>query len=136
MTTPWSQWPIVPTALSCPSSFKVHRGLRKRLLVDAYRGRLPDEILDRAKMGFEVPIAEFLRSSLRDLFLDTVTRERVESLEVLDYAGLGEERYREVQTYSTGMRQKQKLAQAIVHDPRLVFLVGFLGWYVVRTLSL
>ena len=44
------------------------------------------------------------------------------SHEVLDYVGLGEERYREVQTYSTGMRQKQKLAQAIVHDPRLVFL--------------
>ena len=42
--------------------------------------------------------------------------------EVLDYVGLGEARYREVQTYSTGMRQKQKLAQAIVHDPRLVFL--------------
>lgn len=42
--------------------------------------------------------------------------------EVLDYVGLGEERYREVQTYSTGMRQKQKLAQSIVHDPRLVFL--------------
>jgi ABC-2 type transport system ATP-binding protein len=42
--------------------------------------------------------------------------------EVMDYVGLGEERYREVQTYSTGMRQKQKLAQAIVHDPRLVLL--------------
>ena len=42
--------------------------------------------------------------------------------EVLDYVGIGEERYREVQTYSTGMRPKQKLAQAIVHDPRLVFL--------------
>jgi len=42
--------------------------------------------------------------------------------EMLDYVGIAEERYREVQTYSTGMRQKQKLAQAIVHDPRLVFL--------------
>ena len=42
--------------------------------------------------------------------------------EVLDLVGIGEERYREVQTYSTGMRQKQKLAQALVHDPRLVFL--------------
>lgn len=51
---------------------------------------------------------------------------RIDSLrrahEVLDYVGLGEERYREVQTYSTGMRQKQKLAQAIVHDPRIVLL--------------
>jgi ABC-2 type transport system ATP-binding protein len=42
--------------------------------------------------------------------------------EMLDYVGIAEERYREVQTYSTGMRQKQKLAQAIVHDPRVVFL--------------
>jgi ABC-2 type transport system ATP-binding protein len=42
--------------------------------------------------------------------------------EVLDLVGIAEERYREVQTYSTGMRQKQKLAQALVHDPRLVFL--------------
>lgn len=42
--------------------------------------------------------------------------------EVLDLVGIGEERYREVQTYSTGMRQKQKLAQALVHDPKLVFL--------------
>lgn len=44
------------------------------------------------------------------------------SHEVLDLVGIGEERYREVQTYSTGMRQKQKLAQALVHDPKLVFL--------------
>ncbi|MHC4598484.1 MAG: ABC transporter ATP-binding protein [Planctomycetota bacterium] len=42
--------------------------------------------------------------------------------EILDYIGLGEERYRVVDTYSTGMRQKVKLAQAIVHDPDLLFL--------------
>ena len=42
--------------------------------------------------------------------------------EVLDYAGIDEERYRLVDTYSTGMRQKVKLAQAIVHDPDLLFL--------------
>ena len=42
--------------------------------------------------------------------------------EILNYVGLGEERYRLVETYSTGMRQRTKLAQAIVHDPKLVFL--------------
>lgn len=42
--------------------------------------------------------------------------------EILNYVGLGEERYRGIETYSTGMRQRAKLAQAIVHDPRLVFL--------------
>ncbi len=39
-----------------------------------------------------------------------------------DYVGLGEERYREMGSYSTGMKQRVKLAQAIVHDPKVVFL--------------
>lgn len=42
--------------------------------------------------------------------------------ESLDYVGMVEERYRGVETYSTGMRQRIKLAQAIVHDPELLLL--------------
>jgi len=42
--------------------------------------------------------------------------------EVLFYVGLGESRYRLVETYSSGMRQRLKLAQALVHDPNLLFL--------------
>ncbi|MFO0907527.1 MAG: ABC transporter ATP-binding protein [Isosphaeraceae bacterium] len=42
--------------------------------------------------------------------------------EVLDYVGLGEARYRKVESYSTGMKQRLKIASAIVHDPRLVIL--------------
>ncbi len=42
--------------------------------------------------------------------------------EVLFYVGLGEARYRKVETYSTGMKQRIKLAQALVHDPQLLFL--------------
>jgi ABC-2 type transport system ATP-binding protein len=42
--------------------------------------------------------------------------------EVLYYVGLGEARYRNIETYSTGMKQRIKLAQAIVHDPDLLFL--------------
>ena len=42
--------------------------------------------------------------------------------EVLCYVGLGEERYRNIETYSSGMKQRIKLAQALVHDPDLLFL--------------
>jgi ABC-2 type transport system ATP-binding protein len=42
--------------------------------------------------------------------------------EVADYCDLGQERYRNVETYSTGMRQKLKFAQALVHDPQWIIL--------------
>ncbi|HEV2473336.1 MAG TPA: ABC transporter ATP-binding protein [Chthonomonadales bacterium] len=42
--------------------------------------------------------------------------------EVLEYCGLGEARYRNIETYSTGMKQRIKLAQALVHGPHLLFL--------------
>ena len=44
------------------------------------------------------------------------------SHEVLDYVGLGEARYRPVESYSTGMKQRLKLAAAVVHDPQLLIL--------------
>jgi len=42
--------------------------------------------------------------------------------EVLFMVGLGEARYRKVESYSQGMKQRIKLAQALVHDPKLLFL--------------
>ena len=42
--------------------------------------------------------------------------------EALFYVGLGEARYRKLESYSLGMKQLAKLAQAIVHGPRLLFL--------------
>jgi ABC-2 type transport system ATP-binding protein len=42
--------------------------------------------------------------------------------EMLFYVGLGEARYRNVETYSSGMKQRIKLAQALVHDPDLLLL--------------
>ena len=50
----------------------------------------------------------------------TAARER--TADTLRHVGLYEERYRPMGGYSTGMRQRVKLAQALVHDPRLVLL--------------
>ncbi len=47
---------------------------------------------------------------------------RTRAADMLRHVGLDEERYRAIGEYSTGMRQKVKLAQAIVHDPVLVLL--------------
>ncbi len=50
----------------------------------------------------------------------TAARER--TADTLRHVGLYEERYRAIGGYSTGMRQRVKLAQSLVHDPTLVFL--------------
>lgn len=50
----------------------------------------------------------------------SAARERAS--EALRHAGLFEARYRAIAGYSTGMKQRAKLAQALVHDPQLVFL--------------
>jgi ABC-2 type transport system ATP-binding protein len=42
--------------------------------------------------------------------------------DVLEFVGMGEERFRHISSYSFGMRQRVKLAQAIVHDPELCLL--------------
>jgi ABC-2 type transport system ATP-binding protein len=47
---------------------------------------------------------------------------RERTADVLRHVGLYEERYRQIGGYSTGMKQRVKLAQALVHDPRLLFL--------------
>jgi ABC-2 type transport system ATP-binding protein len=47
---------------------------------------------------------------------------RLRASDVLRHVGLFEERYRPIGTYSTGMKQRVKLAQAFVHDPVIAFL--------------
>ena len=79
---------LVAEVAGWPSSLKIRGGLRKRVLVDAYRGRLPDCVLDRAKMGFELPIGEYLRGPLDGMFRDVVTRQRIESVGLLSWAGV------------------------------------------------
>lgn len=44
------------------------------------------------------------------------------SHEIVDFCGMKQERYRTIETYSTGMRQKIKFAAALVHDPDLLIL--------------
>ena len=68
-----------------------------------------------------VSAAEFVTHMARVSGLPR-TEARTRATDVLRHVGLDEERYRAMGTYSTGMKQRAKLAQAIVHDPQLVLL--------------
>jgi ABC-2 type transport system ATP-binding protein len=84
----------------------------------------------RARVGYmpehdclppDVSAAEFITHLARVSGLPAATaRERAS--ETLRHVGMYEERYRQIGGYSTGMRQRVKLAQALVHDPELLLL--------------
>jgi asparagine synthase (glutamine-hydrolysing) len=59
-----------------PASMKLRGGQSKHLLKSALRGILPDAILHRPKMGFGVPLADWLRGSLKEMLVDTVLSDR------------------------------------------------------------
>ena len=84
----------------------------------------------RARIGYapehdclpgSVPAAEFLAYMAEVSGLPR-SAARLRASDVLRHVGLFEERYRPIGSYSTGMKQRVKLAQALVHDPVLAFL--------------
>ena len=68
-----------------------------------------------------VPAAEFL-AYMGEVSGLPRTAARLRASDLLRHVGLFEERYRPIGTYSTGMKQRVKLAQALVHDPAIAFL--------------
>ena len=65
---PWLDHRIVEFAGSLPPEFKLRGRNRKRILRAAMSPYLPNAIVNRRKHGFEVPLAEWLRSGLRTIF--------------------------------------------------------------------
>jgi asparagine synthase (glutamine-hydrolysing) len=57
---------IVEWAFSLPSSLKLRRGRSKYLLKLAAKGRLPEQIIERPKKGFGIPLGRWIRGPLRD----------------------------------------------------------------------
>src|SRR6478752_5084477 len=89
-----------------------------------------DDVAVRARVGYMpehdclpslVSAAEFLTHMAEASGLPP-SMARTRAADTLRHVGLFEERYRAIGGYSTGMKQRVKLAQALVHDPAFVFL--------------
>ena len=58
---------VMELAASLPAEYKLDGGVTKKVLKEAFRGDLPDDILDRPKKGFGVPLRHWFRDELRDM---------------------------------------------------------------------
>jgi asparagine synthase (glutamine-hydrolysing) len=70
---PFLDTAVVEHALSLPSGYKITRGERKRILKRAFEDQLPENVLDRNKQGFDMPIGEWFKNELAGEFRDVLT---------------------------------------------------------------
>jgi asparagine synthase (glutamine-hydrolysing) len=76
--SPFLDHPLMEFAASLPPDLKLHGRIKKHVLKKAVRGLLPDEVIDRPKMGFGVPIDHWFRRELKELAYDLLlSRESV-----------------------------------------------------------
>jgi len=74
--SPFLDHELMAFVASLPAAFKLQGVQKKRLLKAALRGRVPDFILDRPKMGFSVPLAHWFRHELHDMTHDLLLSDR------------------------------------------------------------
>jgi len=77
---------FVEFACQLPTKYKL-KGLKtKYLLKKAARGILPDEIIDRRKKGFGIPIARWLRNELKDFMCDSLNETKIKRQGFFNYS--------------------------------------------------
>ncbi len=121
-----------PNGAGKSTAIKLFLGLLKPTSGSAeVLGQKPYESLDiRARLGYmpehdclptDITASEFLTHMVQVSGIPPA-QARIRAADILRHVGLEEERYRHIGQYSTGMKQRVKLAQALAHDPVVVLL--------------
>jgi len=75
---------IVDFAASLPQNLKIRGFKQKFILRELMRGKLPDAVLNRKKIGFDIPAHDWFRGTLRGLLMDTLTTEAIQATGIFD----------------------------------------------------
>ncbi len=70
--SPFLDYKLLEFSMSIPSNFKIKNNVRKYILKKALSGILPDDILNRNKMGFSIPLIYWFRNELRGFAYNTI----------------------------------------------------------------
>ena len=77
---PIMDYRIVEFGRTLPTDYKFLKGNKKRILKDLLRQYLPNELIERPKKGFGVPVGMWFRNELRELVRDTLTEDYLETI--------------------------------------------------------
>lgn len=77
---PFLDHKLVEFVATIPSKYKLHRWQKKYVLVQAFTGMVPKQVLTRKKQGFSIPLANWLRGPLRDLVQTYLSKKSLEDI--------------------------------------------------------
>jgi asparagine synthase (glutamine-hydrolysing) len=84
--TPFLDYELVNFIFSLPDDFKINSSLRKRLAQDAFREMLPDQLYNRPKKGFEVPLLKWFRNEMKSMITDDLlSKSFIEEQNIFNY---------------------------------------------------
>ncbi|MBL7925082.1 MAG: asparagine synthase C-terminal domain-containing protein, partial [Bacteroidia bacterium] len=107
---------LVEWVAAMPSDYKLKDGVSKRILKDIVHQYVPREMMDRPKMGFGVPVKDWLKHELRDLFEEVMGEELLKRQDCLNTAVV--------------LDLKRDYLEGRLGDfERLWFVFVFLQWY-------
>ena len=84
--TPFLDYTVVDFAFSIPAESKIDQGGRKKIVRDAFRSLLPEEIYSRGKQGFEVPLLKWFSTDLKNMITkDLLSEEFIMEQGIFNY---------------------------------------------------
>lgn len=113
---PFLDYRLMEFSARLPGSMKIKNGRSKHILKEAVRGLIPDEVIDRPKEGFVLPIDTWLLAKMRPFVDSLLTAERLDRHRLLRYATVR----RLLDEHYSG---------AINHGPRIWNLMMFQVWW-------
>lgn len=75
---------IIEFAATLPDEYKYHNGVKKRIVRDIVYDYIPESLMDRPKMGFAIPIADWLTNDLRDLLEKYFDESRIQNQNIFN----------------------------------------------------
>ena len=86
---PFLDQDLVEFALKIPSNLKYRKGQKKYILKKAVKGILPDNIINRKKQGFSVPVKEWFKGELGTYMSDAILNSKIRERHLFDYDIIG-----------------------------------------------
>ncbi|MCM3639281.1 asparagine synthase (glutamine-hydrolyzing) [Sporosarcina luteola] len=83
--SPFLDHKVVELAYEIPLKFKMRRANGKIILKETFSDLLPNKILTAKKRGFEIPLAEWFKTELKELVVSSLTRETVEKVNLVHF---------------------------------------------------